>query len=220
MSLSQVDTDVIDGIPLIGMKQPTLKGWKIAVKRLIDIAISGVALLILAPLLSLIGVLIKLDSPGSVFFKQTRLGRGGKPFACYKFRSMTYEAEKELAHLATLNEAKGPIFKIKEDPRRTRLGKILRRFSLDELPQLFNVFRGDMSLVGPRPPVPSEVEEYQDWHHDRLNIPAGMTGLWQVMGRSDLSFDEMVMLENWSLWLDFKIMLRTIPTVLFARGAY
>lgn len=225
MSLSQVDTDVINGIPLIGMKQPTLKGWKIALKRLIDIAISGVTLVVLAPLLSLISVLIKLDSPGPVFFKQTRLGRGGKPFTCYKFRSMTHEAEKELARLATLNEAKGPIFKIKEDPRRTGLGKILRRFSLDELPQLFNVFRGDMSMVGPRPPVPSEVEEYQDWHHDRLNIPAGITGLWQVMGRSDLSFDEMVLLdlfyaENWSLWLDFKIMLRTIPTVLFARGAY
>jgi len=225
MSLSQVDTDVLNGIPLIGMKEPTLKGWKIAVKRFIDIAVSSVALLVLAPLLFLIGALIKLDSPGPVFFRQTRVGRGGKPFTCYKFRSMAHEAEDEKPELATLNEAAGPIFKIKEDPRRTRLGKMLRRFSLDELPQLFNVFRGDMSLVGPRPPLPSEVEEYQDWHHDRLFIPAGMTGLWQVMGRSDLSFDEMVMLdlfyaENWSLWLDFKIMLRTIPTVLVGRGAY
>ncbi|MGB3903421.1 MAG: exopolysaccharide biosynthesis polyprenyl glycosylphosphotransferase, partial [Anaerolineae bacterium] len=220
-----VDTDEINGIPLIGMKEPTLKGWRIALKRFTDIAISSAALLILAPLLFLIGVLIKLDSPGSVFFKQTRLGRGGKPFTCYKFRSMTEEAEKELPKLTSLDETTGPIFKIKDDPRRTRLGSILRRFSLDELPQLINVFRGDMSLVGPRPPLPSEVEQYEDWHHDRLNIPSGITGLWQVMGRSDLSFDEMVMLdlfyaENWALWLDFKIMLRTIPTVLFGRGAY
>jgi exopolysaccharide biosynthesis polyprenyl glycosylphosphotransferase len=225
MSLSQVDVDEINGIPLIGMKEPPLKGWRIAVKRLIDISIASVALVLLAPLLFLVAILIKLDSPGSIFFKQTRLGRGGKAFTCYKFRSMRQEAEKELLQLASLNETIGPMFKIRNDPRRTRLGKVLRRFSLDELPQLFNVIRGDISLVGPRPPLPLEVEQYEDWHHDRLNIPSGITGLWQVMGRSDLTFDEMVMLdlfyaENWSLWLDFKIMLRTIPTVLFARGAY
>ena len=117
------------------------------------------------------------------------------------------------------------MFKIKDDPRCTRVGRILRRFSLDELPQFVNVLLGDMSVVGPRPALPSEVEQYEDWHHERLSIPAGITGLWQVMGRSDLSFNEMVMLdlfyaENWSLWLDFKIMLRTVPTVLFSRGAY
>lgn len=225
MSLSQVDTDVMDGIPLIGVKEPTLKGWKIAVKRFIDIAISSAALLLLSPMLLLTAILIKLDSPGPVFFKQTRLGRGAKPFACYKFRSMWEDAEDVKPELSELNEAEGPIFKIKDDPRVTRVGRALRRFSLDELPQLFNVFRGDMSMVGPRPPLPCEVEDYEDWHHDRLNIPSGMTGLWQVMGRSDLTFDEMVMLdlyyaENWSLWQDFKIMLRTLPTVLFGRGAY
>ena len=225
MSLSQVDTDVMDGIPLIGMKEPTLKGWKIALKRFIDIAISGAMLLLLSPLLILIAVLIKIDSPGPVFFKQTRLGRGAKPFTCYKFRSMWEDAEDVKPELSDLNEAEGPIFKIKNDPRITRVGKIIRRFSFDELPQLINVFRGDMSLIGPRPPLPSEVEGYEDWHHDRLKIPSGLTGLWQVMGRSDLTFDEMVMLdlyyaENWSLWLDFKIMLRTIPTVLLGRGAY
>lgn len=225
MSLSQVDTDVLDGVPLIGMKETTLKGWKIALKRFIDIAISSALLMLLSPLLFAVGILIKLDSPGPVFFRQTRLGRGAKPFTCYKFRSMREDAEAVKPHLTRLNEAAGPIFKIKEDPRITRVGKVIRRFSLDELPQLINIFRGDMSLVGPRPPLPSEVEVYEDWHHDRLKIPAGLTGLWQVMGRSDLSFDEMVMLdlhyaENWSLWLDFKIMLRTIPTVLFARGAY
>jgi exopolysaccharide biosynthesis polyprenyl glycosylphosphotransferase len=225
MSLSQVDTEVMDGIPLIGVKEPTLKGWKIAVKRFIDIAISSAALLVLSPFLLLFAILIKLDSPGSVFFKQTRLGRAAKPFTCYKFRSMWEDAEEVKPALSELNEAEGPIFKIRDDPRVTRMGKLLRRFSLDELPQLINVFRGDMSIVGPRPPLPCEVEEYEDWHHERLKIPSGITGLWQVMGRSDLTFDEMVMLdlyyaENWSLWQDFKIMLRTIPTVLFGRGAY
>jgi exopolysaccharide biosynthesis polyprenyl glycosylphosphotransferase len=225
MSLSQVDTDVMDGIPLIGMKETTLKGWKIALKRFIDIAISGAMLLLLSPLLILIALLIKIDSPGPVFFKQTRLGRGAKPFTCYKFRSMWVDAEDVKPELSDLNEAEGPIFKIKNDPRITSVGKIIRRFSFDELPQLINVFRGDMSLIGPRPPLPSEVDDYDDWHHDRLKIPSGLTGLWQVMGRSDLTFDEMVMLdlyyaENWSLWLDFKIMLRTIPTVLMGRGAY
>jgi exopolysaccharide biosynthesis polyprenyl glycosylphosphotransferase len=225
MSLSQVDTDVLEGIPLIGMKETRLTGWKIALKRLIDIAGSSAMLLLLSPLLSVIGVAIKLDSPGRVLFTQTRLGRGERPFTCYKFRSMWEHAEEARPELSGLNEIAGPIFKIREDPRVTRVGRIIRRFSLDELPQLVNVFRGDMSLVGPRPPLPSEVEVYEDWHHERLRIPSGMTGLWQVMGRSDLTFDEMVMLdlyyaENWSLWLDFKILLRTIPTILFARGAY
>lgn len=225
MSLSQVAADQINGIPLIGIKEPPLTGWKMALKRLLDIAVSGTALLLLSPLMCLIAVLIKLESPGPILFRQTRLARGGKPFTCYKFRSMRQEAEQERAQLENLNEAKGPIFKIRDDPRCTRLGRICRRFSLDELPQLINVFRGDISLVGPRPPLPSEVDRYEDWHHERLNIPSGITGLWQVMGRSDLSFDEMVMLdlfyaENWSLWLDFKILLRTVPTVLFGRGAY
>jgi exopolysaccharide biosynthesis polyprenyl glycosylphosphotransferase len=225
MSLSEVDTDVMDGIPLIGIRQPTLKGWRIALKRFIDIALSSAGLLLLSPLLLLIAWLIKLDSPGPVFFKQTRLGRGARPFTCYKFRSMREDAERVKPRLTKLNEAEGPIFKIRDDPRITRVGRILRRFSIDELPQLINVFRGDMSLVGPRPPLPGEVEKYEDWHHERLRIPSGMTGLWQVMGRSDLTFDEMVMLdlhyaENWSLWLDFKILLRTIPTALLGRGAY
>jgi exopolysaccharide biosynthesis polyprenyl glycosylphosphotransferase len=225
MSLSQVDTDVLEGIPLIGMKQTTLRGWKIALKRFMDIAASSAALLVLSPLLTIIGVAIKLDSPGPVLFKQTRLGRGARPFTCYKFRSMWEHAEEAKPELSGLNGVTGPIFKMKADPRVTKVGRVIRRFSLDELPQFVNVFRGDMSLVGPRPPLPSEVEAYEDWHHERLRIPSGMTGLWQVMGRSDLTFDEMVMLdlyyaENWSLWLDFKIMLRTLPTVLFARGAY
>jgi len=225
MSLGQVDTEVMDGIPLIGMREPTLTGWKLALKRFMDIALSSLLLLALSPLLLLIALAVKLNSPGPVFFRQTRLGREAKPFTCYKFRSMRADAEEVRQQVIHMNETKGPIFKIKEDPRTTRVGKVLRRFSFDELPQFINVFRGDMSLVGPRPPLPIEVEEYEDWHHDRLRIPSGMTGLWQVMGRSDLTFDEMVMLdlyyaENWSLWLDCKIILRTIPTILFGRGAY
>jgi len=225
MSLGQVDTEVINGIPLIGMREPTLTGWKMALKRFLDVAISSGLLLALSPVLLLIAVAIRVDSPGPVFFRQIRLGRGARPFTCYKFRSMTVDAEEVRPQVSHMDESKGPIFKIKQDPRTTGVGKVLRRFSLDELPQLINVFRGDMSLVGPRPPLPTEVDEYEDWHHDRLRIPSGMTGLWQVMGRSDLTFDEMVMLdlyyaENWSLWLDTKIMLRTVPTVFLGRGAY
>lgn len=225
MSLNQVDTEVMDGIPLIGMRQPTLSGWKMTLKRFLDIAVSSLVLLALFPVLLLIAVAIRLDSSGPVFFRQTRFGREAKPFTCYKFRSMRADAEEVRQQVSHMDNTKGPIFKIKQDPRTTRVGRVLRRFSLDELPQLINVFQGDMSLVGPRPPLPIEVEDYEDWHHDRLRIPSGMTGLWQVMGRSDLTFDEMVMLdlyyaENWSLWLDCKILLRTIPTVLFGRGAY
>jgi lipopolysaccharide/colanic/teichoic acid biosynthesis glycosyltransferase len=170
-------------------------------------------------------VAIKLESPGPVFFRQIRLGKAGLPFACTKFRSMRVNAEALLADLAPLNEAQGPIFKMRDDPRLTRVGRILRRLSLDELPQLWNVVRGEMSLVGPRPPLPSEVEKYEDWHRHRLEVVPGITGMWQVSGRSELAFDEMVMLdlyyiENWSVGLDLQILARTIPTVLATRGAF
>jgi lipopolysaccharide/colanic/teichoic acid biosynthesis glycosyltransferase len=153
------------------------------------------------------------------------MGRNGKPFTFYKFRSMRPEAEEALSELRDLDEAEGVFFKIREDPRRTHVGRVLRRLSLDELPQMYNILRGEMSLVGPRPALPREVERYEEWHRRRLGVLPGLTGLWQVMGRSDLVFDEMVMLdlfyiENWSLWLDLKIMLMTIPTVLSGKGAY
>ena len=146
-------------------------------------------------------------------------------FYAYKFRSMRVGAEAERVQLDQLNEAKGPIFKMRNDPRRTRLGRFIRRMSLDELPQLFNILRGELSLVGPRAPLPHEVEQYQDWHRRRLEVPQGVTGLSQVSGRSELTFDEMVMLdiyyiENWTPWLDLWIILKTVPTVLLARGAY
>ncbi|MFQ6014990.1 MAG: undecaprenyl-phosphate glucose phosphotransferase [Anaerolineae bacterium] len=225
MRLSQVHLDDINGIPLLGLKGVSIRGWNLAVKRAIDIVGSLACLILLSPLLLLIAMAIKLDSRGAVLFAQTRVGRGGKRFTLYKFRSMREGAEEEKRELTGLNETAGPIFKIRDDPRLTRLGKFFRRTSLDELPQLYNVLRGDMSLIGPRPPLPSEVELYEDWHMKRLEVAPGMSGLWQVSGRSELSFDEMVMLdiyyiENWSLGLDFKIMLRTIPTVIFANGAY
>ncbi|HIC93861.1 MAG TPA: undecaprenyl-phosphate glucose phosphotransferase [Anaerolineae bacterium] len=225
MSLNRVDVDDINGIPLIGVKEVTIRGWNLAIKRAMDVVIASVGLVLCAPLMGLIALLIKADSPGPVLFRQVRVGRGGRLFTLYKFRSMRQEAEAERAQLLDLNEATGPIFKIRDDPRLTRVGKLLRRTSLDELPQLYNVLRGEMSLVGPRPPIPSEVEQYQEWHRRRLEVSPGVTGLWQVSGRSDLTFDEMVMLdlfyaENWSLWLDLKILLRTIPTIILGTGAY
>jgi len=225
MSLSHVDIDDLNGIPLIGIKSVSIKGWNLALKRIIDVVVASLGLALLSPLMLCIAALIKLDSPGPVIFKQTRIGRGGRPFVVYKFRSMYEGAELEQEALTSLNEASGPLFKIKDDPRRTKFGKFLRRTSLDELPQLYNVLKGEMSLIGPRPQLPSEVEQYQPWHRKRLETWPGITGLWQVSGRSELSFDEMVLLdiyyiENWSLLLDLEIALKTIPTLILGTGAY
>lgn len=225
MALARVEMDEINGIPLLGMSKVSIRGWNLAVKRALDLLVAGSLLVLLSPLMALIALVTRLDSHGPVLFRQTRVGRGGQPFTCYKFRSMRTGADQEQPALAGRNEAQGPIFKMKDDPRRTRLGRILRRTSLDELPQLWNVLRGEMSLVGPRPPLPSEVQSYEAWHKRRLEVAPGLTGLWQVSGRSNLTFDEMVMLdlyygENWSLWLDLKILLKTIPTMVLGTGAY
>lgn len=225
MSLTLVDVDDLRGLPLIGTKDVSIRGTNLFVKRAFDLAASLILLVLAVPLWLLIALAIKLDSQGPVLFRQVRLGKGGKPFIAYKFRSMKVGAEEEIARLSALNEADGPIFKMKRDPRHTRVGRLLRRSSLDELPQLLNVIRGEMSLVGPRPPLPSEVEQYEPWHRKRLEVAPGMTGLWQVSGRSELPFDEMVLLdvyyvENWSLALDFTILLRTIPAVISGSGAY
>jgi exopolysaccharide biosynthesis polyprenyl glycosylphosphotransferase len=225
VQLSHVRLDSLGGIPLFGVKESSIAGWNLFVKRLIDISVSMTALLLLAPLFAIVALAIKLDSPGPVFFRQCRLGKGSVPFACYKFRSMYQDAEAQLEKLRELNEADGPIFKMRDDPRLTRIGRLLRRTSIDELPQLWNVLINDMSLVGPRPPLPVEVEQYEDWHRRRLEVVPGLTGLWQVSGRSSLSFEEMVMLdiyyiENWSLGLDLQIMLRTVPAVIATAGAY
>jgi len=225
MSLTQVNVEDLGGVPLIGVRSVAISKGALLVKRLIDVTVAAVGLVLCAPLFLLIALAIRLDSPGPIIFRQTRVGLRGRHFEMYKFRSMHVGAEEQQDMLADLNEADGPIFKIRDDPRLTRVGRILRRLSLDELPQLVNVLRGEMSLVGPRPPIPAEVEKYQEWHKKRLEAPPGMTGLWQVSGRSRLSFDEMVLLdiyyiENWSLWLDFKILMRTIPKVLLGEGAY
>lgn len=225
MSLSQVDVDDLGGVPLVGVREVGFDQGARLVKRGMDIVGAVIGLTFGAPLLGLIALAIRLDSPGKVIFHQTRVGTGGKLFEVYKFRSMREGAEAELEQLMELNEAEGHLFKIRDDPRTTRVGRFLRHTSLDELPQLWNVLRGEMSLVGPRPPTPGEVANYQEWHKRRLDGRPGMTGLWQVSGRSLLNFDETALLdvyyiENWSLWLDFKILLRTIPTVLLGNGAF
>ncbi|MCU0610007.1 MAG: sugar transferase [Chitinispirillaceae bacterium] len=192
-------------------------------KRIFDVIGSLVGMFILIVCYPWLALLIKLTSPGPVFFKQVRVGKNGKRFIIYKFRSMTDDAEKRRKELMKLNECDGAIFKIKEDPRVTAIGKIMRKLSLDELPQFLNVLLGEMSLVGTRPPTVDEVAQYQKWHHRRISIRPGITGLWQVSGRSKISsFDEIVKLDlsyidNWSIWLDIKIILKTIA-VLFKRG--
>ena len=225
MSLSRMDVDDLGGVLMIGIKEVSITGWKLATKRAIDFTIALVGLIVLSPLMLLIALAIRLDSPGPVLFRQIRVGKAGRQFVLYKFRSMGEGAEEEQQKLADLNEIEGPIFKIRRDPRCTRVGRFLRRTSLDEIPQLYNVLRGEMSLVGPRPPLPVEVEHYEEWHKRRLEVSPGMTGLWQVRGRSELTFDEMVLLdiyyiENWSAALDTEIFLRTIPKVIFGNGAY
>ncbi|WP_352428126.1 undecaprenyl-phosphate glucose phosphotransferase [Thermoflexus sp.] len=225
LALSRLDVRDLDGIPLIGVREVRLSSAQIRLKRAMDLALGSLLLWMAAPLMALIALAIRLDSPGPVIFRQVRVGKDGRLFTMYKFRTMRVGAEQEQEQLRALNEASGPLFKIRNDPRVTRVGRILRRLSLDELPQLINVLKGEMSLVGPRPPLPSEVEAYKPWQRQRLSAVPGMTGLWQISGRSDLTFDEMCLLdiyyiENWSPMLDLEIILRTIPRVLMGEGAY
>ena len=225
MTKNQMKVEQLNGIPLITTRDVSIAGWNLFVKRALDVTLATVTLVVALPLGALIALCIRLESPGPILYSQTRIGRNGQPFKIYKFRSMIIDADTQLDQMAELNEASGPLFKMRDDPRRTATGRILRRFSLDELPNLINVFRSEMSLVGPRPNVPAEVAQYKDWHRKRLSVSPGMTGLWQVSGRSDLTFDEMVLLdiyyaENWTPTLDLNILLRTIPKVLAAEGAY
>lgn len=227
LSLNQVDIVDVNGIPLIGVRESRLIGVNLVVKRMIDVALASVALLALAPFMAIVAILIKVDSPGSLVVRQIRVGRDERQFPFFKFRSMYQNADALLEDVRHLDEARsdGRIFKARDDPRRTRVGRWLRKFSIDELPQLVNVLRGEMSLVGPRPPFPREVEKYEDWHRRRLDVLPGITGLWQVSGRSNLTFDEMALLdiwyiENWSIGLDLKLMLRTPGAVIFGTGAY
>ena len=225
MTLSHLDTEDLGGIPMIGVREITISRSQFLIKRVMDVAVSLVGLILLFPVFLLIGLIIRLDSPGPVVFRQIRVGKDEHLFACYKFRSMRQGAEEERGDLLDQNEVEGPVFKMREDPRITVVGRFLRRTSLDEVPQLINVLMGHMSLVGPRPAIPSEVQRYQPWHKRRLEVAPGMTGLWQVSGRSELTFDEMVLLdlyyiENWSPVMDVQIMLRTVPQVFLGEGAF
>jgi exopolysaccharide biosynthesis polyprenyl glycosylphosphotransferase len=225
MSLSHVRVDDIAGIPLLDVREPPLRRMARAAKRILDIAVAAVGMVISLPILLLLALFIRLESRGPAFLKQERVGLRGKRFTCLKLRTMEWDAEDQHDTLVHLNEARGPIFKMRDDPRRTKVGRRIRRLSLDELPQLWNILRGDMSLVGPRPPLPREVDQYESWQHRRLDVKPGLTGVWQVSGRSDLPFDEMIMMDiyyvdNWSLSLDIRIMLSTIFPVLSRRGAY
>ena len=195
------------------------------VKRIVDLSLGSLALVVLLPVLAAISIAIKRDSPGAVLYRQIRVGKHGQRFHMYKFRSMCNGAEAMIDDLRAHNEAVGPLFKIRADPRVTPVGLFLRRYSLDELPQIINVLRGEMSLVGPRPPLPEEVHSYEEWQLGRLRAVPGMTGLWQVSGRSQVPFHDMVRLDlhyirNWSVGLDLQILIRTIPAVLSNRGAY
>ena len=213
-------------------KSLRLRAWKCtvrasyAIKRLIDIVGSGIGLMLLSPVYAAIAIAVKLSSPGPVIFSQVRVGCNGRHFKFYKFRSMRQDAESLKAALADQNESKdGVIFKMKDDPRITKVGRFLRRTSLDELPQLWNVFIGDMSLVGPRPPVPSEVAEYTLEDRKRLDVIPGITCLWQIKGRSEIPFNEQVRLDKEyilapSIWKDLVILLKTIPAILGGKGAY
>ena len=194
-------------------------------KRLFDALAAAIGLILLAPIIALIALAIRLDSPGPVIYRSRRVGEGGRVFRFYKFRSMVRDAEALRAALNHLNEVEGPVFKIQRDPRATRVGAWLRRTSVDELPQLWNVLKGDMSLVGPRPPIPEEVVQYEPWQLRRLSVRPGITCLWQVSGRSGVSFDEwmrmdMEYVERRSFRTDLSILLRTIPAVLSRRGAF
>ncbi|MBL0058304.1 MAG: exopolysaccharide biosynthesis polyprenyl glycosylphosphotransferase [Elusimicrobia bacterium] len=213
------------GLPTFQVKSVSLHGWTYVYKRTFDLFVSVGLLVVGAVPLALLAILIKLDSPGPVFFRQERVGYKGKNFKIFKFRSMSTDAEDRLEELRHLNERPGPLFKIKKDPRITRVGRWIRRLSVDEIPQLFNVLAGDMSLVGPRPQLPKEAESNDEWARKRLNVLPGISGLWQVSGRAQLSYEEMIELdvfyiEHWSPGLDLKILLKTIPTVFGRQGAY
>jgi len=192
-------------------------------KRVLDVTFSTLLLLVLSPFILAIAIAIKIESRGPIFYASERIGKKGRVFRCFKFRTMVRDAEKRRADVMHMNERDGVLFKITNDPRITKVGRLLRKYSLDELPQFLNVLRGDMSVVGPRPPIASEVMEYKPNHLRRLDVTPGITGLWQVQGRQDPSFDSYVSLdvtyiENWSMWLDLKIIVRTIGVVFSGTG--
>ena len=224
LAMNKIKIHYAGSIPLLEYHYKGIHGTDLFLKRMMDIVMSFLAIILLSPIFIILGITIKLTSRGPIIYNSKRCGKKGQVFNFYKFRSMIKGADKMLDSLQDRNEKGGPLFKIREDPRVTKVGRFMRRYSLDEFPQLFNVLNGDMSLVGPRP-LPVEVERYKDREMKRLEIRPGITGLWQVSGRSDLSYEDMIRLdfeyiENWSVWLDLKTLLRTIPAILSKKGAY
>ncbi|MFN7971650.1 MAG: sugar transferase [Acidobacteriota bacterium] len=222
--IAKVDLEDMEGVPLLTFSTTPTNEASLVVKRAIDIAISLVLLVVTLPVSLLAAIAIKLDSPGPILFRQVRIGLQGRRFILFKFRSMVEDAASRLKEIQHLNEMDGPVFKMKDDPRLTRVGRVIRRYSIDEIPQLWNVLVGDMCIVGPRPPMPEEVAGYERWQKRRLSMKPGLTCLWQVNGRNRIPFGEWMKLDlqyidNWSLWLDVKILLATIPVVLSGRGA-
>ncbi|MFT5367369.1 MAG: exopolysaccharide biosynthesis polyprenyl glycosylphosphotransferase [Candidatus Latescibacterota bacterium] len=222
---SRIQVREVAGVPIFALEERIFLRSSRLLKRSIDLLGACVLLITMIPVWLLTSILIRLESKGSVIYSQERIGKGAKPFRCFKFRSMYQDADAQKEDLAALNEAQGPLFKIRNDPRRTKVGRFIRKFSIDELPQLINVFKGEMSLVGPRPPLPSEVDQYEKWQRKRFEVLPGLTGLAQISGRSDLLFDETLRfdfyyIEHWSPLVDLKIMLKTIPKVILGRGAY
>jgi exopolysaccharide biosynthesis polyprenyl glycosylphosphotransferase len=226
-----VGVHTVEGLPLVGLPPLRLARSSRLLKRATDLAIALSALVLLAPFLALIALLIKRGSPGPVFFRQVRMGCGDKTFRIYKFRTMVVDADERKGEYVHMNKyaengGDGRMFKIADDPRVTRIGRFLRRYSLDELPQLINVVKGEMSLVGPRPLILEEDQHVAEWGRNRLNLKPGITGPWQVLGRNEIPFDEMLKLDylyvtNWSLWRDLRLMLQTVPAALTRRvGSY
>jgi exopolysaccharide biosynthesis polyprenyl glycosylphosphotransferase len=210
---------------MLHVEHPRLTGARRVIKDVVDVTLAGLLLLLLAPVLAMLAVLIRAESPGPAFFRQVRVGKDGRRFRIVKFRTMAADAERRLPELRAGGGPTGVLFKMRDDPRISRVGRFLRRYSLDELPQLINVLRGQMSLVGPRPPLPSEVDAYPSDMRRRLAVKPGLTGLWQVSGRADLPWEEAIRLdlryvENWSLSLDLVILMRTVSAVLRGAGAY
>jgi exopolysaccharide biosynthesis polyprenyl glycosylphosphotransferase len=223
-SFARMELLQFDGLPLLSFSTTPTNEALMVLKRIMDIFLASIVAVATLPVTVLSAILIRLTSPGPVFFKQERCGLNRRPFTMYKLRSMIDNAEQARFELEVLNEMDGPVFKSSRDPRITTLGKYLRRFSIDEFPQLYNVLKGDMSLVGPRPPLPQEVARYERWQRRRLSMKPGLTCLWQVSGRNQVSFQDWMKLDlsyidNWSLLLDLKILLKTIPVVLLGKGA-